>query len=73
VDIDSRLEALTQTVELLAHVQQETERVQREMWEANERRFAKIARIFQQEHEAIKDLANIAARHEQRLNEIQGE
>jgi peptidoglycan hydrolase CwlO-like protein len=62
MNIDQCLEALTQTVELLAHMQQE-----------NEKRFDQVTHNMEILHDSIKRLENIALAHEQRLDDIEGE
>src|SRR5689334_12212679 len=62
--IDERLEALAQSVELLASMQRETERVQQETQRFVAQRFGELA-------ESMKQLANIAAAHDQLLDEHQ--
>jgi peptidoglycan hydrolase CwlO-like protein len=57
--IDERLEALTQSVELMAHMQQE-----------NEKRFAQVTHNMEILHDSIKRLENIAVAHEQRLESL---
>ncbi|HEU0139879.1 MAG TPA: hypothetical protein VFQ79_09225 [Bryobacteraceae bacterium] len=59
--IDERLEALTQTVEIIAGMQQETERRMQE----TERRMAQLA-------DTMNRLANVVIRHEERLDELDG-
>jgi alanine racemase len=65
--IDERLEALTvrhealaQTVEIIAAMQRE-----------NETRFAQVTRNFETVLDSIKRLENIAASHEQRLDNLE--
>jgi hypothetical protein len=58
--IDERLEALTQTVEILAGMQRE-----------NEKRFDLITRNFEIVLDSIKRLETIAAAHEQRLDDLE--
>lgn len=57
-----RHEALTQTVELLAAMQRD-----------NEARFAQIGRNFESVHDSIKGLENIAAAHEHRITNLEGD
>ena len=75
MNIDERLEALTQTVELLYAMQ----RGNQKRFEENDSRFAEVTRNFAQVTrnfeivlESIKRLENIAVAHEQRLDDIQG-
>ncbi|HEU0139871.1 MAG TPA: hypothetical protein VFQ79_09185 [Bryobacteraceae bacterium] len=63
--IDERLEALTQTVEIIAGMQQETERL---MQESDRRTEARIAQLT----ETMNRLANIVIRHEERLDQLDG-
>lgn len=58
--IDQRLEALAQTVEILAGMQRE-----------NDRRFNQVTSNFEIVLDSIKRLENIAMAHEQRLNNIE--
>jgi hypothetical protein len=60
--IDQRLEALTQTVEILAGMQRE-----------NEKRFGQVTHNFEVVLDSIKRLENIAVAHEQRLDRIEGQ
>lgn len=60
MNIDERLEALTQTVEIIAGMQRE-----------NEKRFDQITRNFETVLDSLKRLENIAASHEQRLDDLE--
>jgi len=53
MSIDERLEALTQTVEIIAAMQRD-----------NEARFVQVTRSFETVLDSIKRLENIAAAHE---------
>jgi len=59
--IDERLEALTQTVEILVGIQV-----------ASEKRIDKILDAVQQDGENIRSLARIAEAHEHRLDGLEG-
>ena len=65
MNIDQRLEALAQTVELIAAMQLDNEK----RWE---RRFGEITGAIQQDAENIRALARIAEIHERRLTDIEG-
>jgi hypothetical protein len=69
MNIDERLEALTQTVEILAGMQRENEKMQRE----NEKRFAQITHTFETVLDSIKRLENIALAHAQRPDRLEDE
>ncbi len=56
MNIDQRLEALTQTVELIAAMQQDNER----RWE---KRFGEITAAIQQDAENIRALVRVAELH----------
>jgi hypothetical protein len=60
--IDERLQALAQTVEILAGMQRE-----------NEERFGQVTRNFEIVLDSIKRLENIAMAHEHRLDRIEGQ
>ena len=60
MNIDERLEALTQTVEIIAGMQRE-----------NEKRFDQVTRNFETVLDSLKRLENIAASHEQRLDDLE--
>lgn len=64
--IDERLDALTQSLELMASIQRDNER-------ANEQRFSQITHNFEIVLDSIRRLENIALAHEHRLDRIQGE
>jgi hypothetical protein len=66
MNIDQRLEALTQTVELLAAMQQDNEK----RWE---KRFAQITTALQQDGEHIRALARVAELHHERLSRLEGQ
>ena len=55
--IDERLEALTQTVELMAHAQVK-----------NDERFEKLTELMAETGRFINQLAHIAQAHQQRLD-----
>lgn len=59
--IDERLEAITHNIEILMGMQM-----------ANERRFTLITENFEKAHDSIKRLENIAAAHEERLDDLEG-
>ena len=63
MNLDERLQALTQSVELLARMQHDNEL-------RDEKRFEQIARTFEVALDSIKRLENIAAAHEQRLDDL---
>jgi len=62
--IDERLEAITQSLELVAGMQRANE-------ERYERRFQAIAHNFEIVLDSIKRLENIASAHEQRLDDLE--
>jgi len=59
--IDERLEALTQTVELIAAMQQ-----------ANDQQIGQLIAASKQDAENIRALARIAEIHERRLSDLEG-
>ncbi len=72
MNIDQRLEALTQSVELLASFHRDSEKRAGQINGANERRFDQIARNFELVLDSIKRLENVAMAHEQRLDDLEG-
>ena len=62
--LTERHEALTQTVELMAHMQREHEEQQKEHDEKNQRLMADVI-------ESINSLARIAHAHEQRISGLE--
>ena len=60
MNIDERLEALTQTVEIIAAMQKD-----------NERRFAETDKRLGQVLQAITQLGNIAESHDHRLDNLE--
>jgi hypothetical protein len=60
MSIDERLEALTQTVEIIAAMQRD-----------NEARFVQVTRNFETVLDSIKRLESIAAAHEQRIEDLE--
>jgi predicted transcriptional regulator len=80
MNIDERLEklaerheALTQTVELIAALHRDNEKRYDEIARKTDKRFEQVARNFEIVLDSIKRLENIAAGHEQRLDDIQGQ
>lgn len=67
--IDQRLEALTKIVERVAAIQRDNEK----RFADNEKRFSQVTRNFEVVLDSIKRLENIAAGHEQRLDDIEGQ
>lgn len=61
MDIDQRLEALTQTVELLAGMQRD-----------NDARLALVIKALETDGENIRALARVAEAHEHRLTDLEG-
>jgi hypothetical protein len=61
MNFEERLEALTQTVEILAAMQR-----------SNEKRFDQIAQNFEVVLDSIKRLERVALAHEQRLDDLEG-
>jgi len=66
--IDERLEALTQTVQLMAAMQRDNEVRWEARWEA---RWAKISQAIEQDGENIRALARIAEIHERRRTDLE--
>jgi hypothetical protein len=64
MNIDQRLEALTQTVELLAAMQVDNEK----RWE---KRWAEISTALQQDGEHIRALVRVAELHHERLSRLE--
>ena len=67
MDIDQRLEALAQTVELLAGMQIKTEESQQRLFEAQRKNEVLIAQVM----ESVNGLARIAHMHEQRITDLE--
>jgi hypothetical protein len=67
--IDERLEALAQTVEILAGMQRESDR----RFDQVTSQFGQVTHNFEIVLDSIKRLENIAMAHEQRLDRIEGE
>jgi hypothetical protein len=63
---DERLEAINQTLELVAAMQLDNEK-------RFEKRFAEIARLQEQDGEHIRALVRIAEIHEHRLSHLEGD
>ena len=61
MNIDERLQTLTETVEILAGMQRE-----------NEKRFGEIAHTFETIHDSLVRLERIAVAHEDRLDDLEG-
>lgn len=68
MNIDERLEALTQTVELMASMQKETEKHMTTLAEKMER----LAETDAQFHRGMEQIARILANHEHRLDSLDG-
>jgi hypothetical protein len=64
MNIDQRLESLTQTVELLAAMQQDNEK----RWE---KRWGEITTALQQDGEHIRALVRVAELHHERLSRLE--
>ena len=64
MNIDKRLEALAQSLELLAAMHKDHER-------ANEQGFAELRRLFAETGQFINSLAHVAQNHEQRLDNLE--
>jgi hypothetical protein len=62
MNIDERLQALTETVGILAGMQRE-----------NEKRFGQITHNFEMVLDSIKRLENIAVAHDHRLDDLEGQ
>ena len=62
MNIDERLQALTETVEILTGMQRE-----------NEKRFGQITHNFEIVLDSIKRLENIAMAHDHRLDDLEGQ
>jgi hypothetical protein len=74
MNIDERLEALAQSVELLSLANKDNEaNIARliAMQEETDRRFAEVARLFAETHDFINRLAHVAEAHEQRLDNLE--
>jgi prephenate dehydrogenase len=78
VNIDQRLEALTarhealsQSLELLAAMQQDNEKRWERRLEAYDQRLEKITTAIQQDAENIRALARVAELHHQRLERLE--
>ena len=78
MNIDERLEALTQTVELLAAMHKESEvrlaassEQTDQRFAETDRRFAEVARLFAETHEFINSLAHVAEAHENRIDDLE--
>ncbi len=73
MSIDERLEALAQTVEILASMQRENEK----RFEQNEKRFEQmfleVRHHFEIVLDSIRGLESIARAHEQRLDDLEGQ
>ena len=78
MNIDQRLEALTarhealsQSLELLAAMQQDNEKRWERRLEAYDQRLEKITTAIQQDAENIRALARVAELHHQRLERLE--
>jgi hypothetical protein len=72
MDLEERLEALAQTVELLARMQVDNERLLREHQAECRERSTRTDQRLAQLMEAITRLTNIDEAHEERLDDIEG-
>jgi prephenate dehydrogenase len=71
MNIDQRLEALTQTVELLAAMQLDNEKRWEKRHEVWEKRWAEISTALQQDGEHIRALVRVAELHHERLSRLE--
>jgi hypothetical protein len=69
--IDERLEALTQSVELMAHMQRESEKLQQENEKRYAERFNRNEERLGQLMDTMNRLGNIVISHEQRLEDLE--
>lgn len=72
MDLEERLEALAQTVELLARMQVDNEKLFREHQAECRERSVRTDERMAQMMEAITRLTNIDEAHEERLDDIEG-
>jgi hypothetical protein len=70
-NIDERLEALKQTLELVAAMHLDNDREFRERFAAIDKRFAVIAKAQEQDGEHIRALVRIAEIHHERLSRLE--
>jgi hypothetical protein len=70
MSIDERLEALTQTVELMAAMQRDNEERWNERFGQIAHNFTQVTHNFETVLDSIKRLENIAAAHEQRIDDL---
>ena len=71
--IDERLEAINQTLELVAAMHVDNDKEFRERFAEIDKRFAAIARLQEQDGKHIRALARIAEIHEHRLSHLEGD
>lgn len=69
--IDERLEALTQSVELMAHMQRANEKLQQENEKRYAERFNRNEERLGQLMDTMNRLGNIVISHEQRLEDLE--
>jgi len=68
MDIDRRLEALAQSVELIAHMQMKNEEAHQKNEVLLEKNQVLLAHVI----ESVDSLARIAHTHEQRISDLEG-
>jgi hypothetical protein len=68
MSLDDRLEALTQTVELMAAMQRDNERRFQKQFEQHEQLFGEVALRLREISDSIDSLARIAGVHQERLD-----
>jgi hypothetical protein len=70
--IDERIEALTQSLELLGHLHQELEKETAARFADTNAKFAETNAKFAETLQFINRLAHVAEAHEQRLDDLEG-
>ena len=71
MNIDQRLEALTQSVELLATMHRDLEQQTAQRFAETAQQFSQTAQRFNETLQFINQLAHIAEAHEQRLDRLE--
>ncbi len=67
MNIDERLEAISTQLELLTHMQADTER----RFQENERRFEKVVDLLAEVGSGIRALTRVAEAHEDRITRLE--
>ena len=70
-NIDDRLDAIVQSLELLASMHRDLETGTDKRFAETDKRFAQVAKLFAETGQFINDLAHVAKDHEQRIDDLE--